>query len=283
MIKNLLPGRFKQQLNKFLQSVILKNSLICALKEQHLKDLSEELSKIVPSIVDQYSTFKVDTAFLDMNVRSLHAFQISLLANIIKQFENPVIVDIGDSAGTHLKYIKGLYGDKKNMRFVGVNLDRAAVEKIRKNGLEAICARAEDLEKYNIGPDIFLCFETLEHLMDPFNFLYRLSSVATAKYLVITVPYLRKSRVGLHHIRQKSDSEICAENTHMLELSPEDWKLVMLHSGWEVIEDKIYLQYPRRHFLRITKALWKKIDFEGFYGVILKKNDKYSSRYKDWR
>jgi hypothetical protein len=118
--------------------------------------------------------------------------------------------------------------------------------------------------------------------MNPCEFLYNLSTKTNAKFLVITVPYLKKSRVGLHHIRQNCDRDNFAENTHILELSPKDWNLLVKHSGWGIIQEKIYLQYPKKSILRLTKSLWKNYDFEGFYGMVLSKNHKWSSKYMDW-
>ena len=181
-----------------------------------------------------------------------------------------------------MSYILGIYSGKKDLECIGVNLDPKAVEKIKARGLAAVNARAEDLPKHDIKADIFLCFEILEHLADPCNFLHSLSANTNAKYLVLTVPYVRHSRVGLHHIRDGRKGPVCAENTHILELSPEDWKLFARHSGWNIVKEKIYLQYPKKSLLRCTQPVWKKGDFEGFYGLILEKDDTWSSQYKDW-
>jgi hypothetical protein len=168
------------------------------------------------------------------------------------------------------------------MHCLSVNLDKKAVERIREKGLEAVCARAEDLPRYNINADIFLCFETLEHLMNPGLFLHELSSKTGADYLIVTVPYLRNSRVGLHHIRGNAEVPMNAENTHIFELDPEDWKVLVRFSGWEIAEEKIFLQYPRRSFFRMLKPLFRKYDFEGFYGLILKRDDTWAALYSDW-
>lgn len=276
--KTFITKSIKPFLKRVLQ-LILRKSLEKAAKQQGLKDLADKLTEIVPDITDQYSTFKVDNPYLEVNVRNLHAFQMSLVN--LEGVERPVIVDIGDSAGTHLQYIVGLYSKKKNIKCLSVNLDIKAVEKIKRKGLEAVQARAEELHKYNVNPDILLCFETLEHLMDPCHFLHELSKT-NAKYLIITAPYLRNSRVGLHHIRGRHKDIVHAENTHIFELSPKDLKLLVEHSGWKIMQEKIYLQYPKRGVFRITKALWERFDFEGFYGMILSRDDTWSSKYKDW-
>ncbi len=280
ILKSFIPKSIKPFLRETLQWM-LKTSIEKASKEQGLKNIADKLTEIVPDITDQYSTFKVDNPYVKVKVRNLHAFQISLFNEIIGEFDKPTIVDIGDSAGTHLQYIMGLH--PKEMQCLGVNLDAQAVKKIKQKGLEAVNARADDLHKYNIDADIFLCFEMLEHLMNPCHFLHELSTKTNAKYMVITVPYLKNSRVGLYHIRGGGVlRDVYAENTHIFELSPKDWKLLVWHSGWNVAQERIFLQYPKRGFLWITKALWKRFDFEGFYGMILTKDNTWSSKYMDW-
>jgi 2-polyprenyl-3-methyl-5-hydroxy-6-metoxy-1,4-benzoquinol methylase len=276
-----------------LREFALRKSIEKALREQGLSQLANKLSEIVPDILHQYSAFKVDTLYLTKKVRGQHAFQISLVQeaiNILKRSakDDLTIADIGDSAGTHIQYIRSLFS-YQNIRTISINLDPEAVKRIKERGFEAICARAEEIgEKYNITADIFLCFETLEHLMNPAEFLYKLSIKTKCKLFVITVPYLRSSRVGLHQIRNLNKQNLSrkkimsAENTHIFELSPEDLQLLFKFAGWSVVFERIYLQYPRKHWLRITKNYWRMFDFEGFYGVILKKDSTWSKLYTGW-
>jgi len=263
---------------------ILVASIRAAVKEQGLENKYKSLSEIVPDISTQYSGFEINTPYLITNVRSMHAFQISLVERAIQCLkiggdEAMTVVDIGDSAGTHLQYLQALY---KGIRALSVNIDNNAVEKIKGKGLEAIQARAEELELYSVNADIFLSFEMLEHLSDPINFLKKLSVSSQCKVFIVTVPYLKRSRIGLHHIRGRGSSMVSAENTHVFELSPNDWKLIFMHTGWSVCYDKIYLQYPKYGLLRLTKGIWQKIDFEGFYGAVLVRDNTYSKLYKDW-
>jgi len=281
ILKSFIPKSIKPFLRETLQ-LVLRISIEKASKQQGLKNIADELTKIVPDITDQYSTFKIDNPYTAVKVRNQHAFQISLVNEIIGEFEKPTIVDIGDSAGTHLQYIIGLHSKNKKIQCLSVNLDAQAVEKIKRKGLEAVNARAEDLHNYNINTDIFLCFEMLEHLMNPCHFLHELSTKTNAKYMVITVPYLQNSRVGLHHIRGGGVRDVYAENTHIFELSPKDWKLIVRHSGWTIAQERIYLQYPKWGLLGFTKPFWRRFDFEGFYGIILTRDNAWSSKYMDW-
>ena len=267
---------------------LVTSSIKSALREQGLLGLYRRLIDIVPDITHQYSDFKIDSKYILTKVKAQHSFQISLANRAIELIDNKgdneelKIIDIGDSFGTHLQYIKALW-PKRQIRAVSVNLDNNAVQRIRQKGLEAVCCRAEDIEKYShSGTDIFLSFEMLEHLIDPIEFLYKLSTKTNGKLFVVTVPYLKTSRVGLRYIRSSNKKISTAENTHIFELSPEDWKLLFQFTGWRVMFEKTYLQYPRRHWMRLTQPYWKKFDFEGFYGVILKRDNSWVSQYQDW-
>ena len=165
---------------------------------------------------------------------------------------------------------------------MSVNLDPEAIKKIKKKGLEAIHARAEDLKKYNVEPDLFLSFQTVEHLNSPVTFLKSITQNTSCNYFLITVPFLSESRVGLEHIRNNIKDSVHAENIHIFELCPEDWKLIFRHTGWQILKENIYRQYPKKHPLRLLKKSWAKYDFEGFYGVILKKDLSWTERYIDW-
>lgn len=265
-------------------------SIRAAAKENGISSVADSLRQIVPDISNQYSTFYLDSDYLKVKVRTQHAFQVklALLAiDLLKEKDTLLIVDIGDSAGTHLKYLETLTRSgslsSKSFRFLGVNCDPTAIEKLKSNHIDAVLCKAEDLwEKHQTIPDLMLSFEMLEHLYDPILFLENTARHAMCDYFVLTVPYLSQSRVGLHHIRHRLHHDVYPENTHIFELSPADWKLIFNHAGWEILEEEIYRQYPYKSWLRFMKYYWKKYDYEGFYGVILKKNLYWSECYKTY-
>ena len=276
----------------FLKKIIKKIlvlSLNSACKEQGLSKLAKKLSEIVPDLTEQYTDFKVEGKYLITKVRSHHAFQISLVLEALGLLGNQdrelSVVDIGDSSGTHLQYLQALIG-KNKIRPVSVNLDPIAVKKIRDKGLEAIESRAEMLHEhpdFSGRVDIFLSFQMLEHLIDPIGFLHTMALKSECEYFVVTVPYLHQSRVGLYQIRdQKLELTFNAERTHIFELCSDDWDLIFRFSGWKIVKSVHYTQYPRRNPLSGLRYLWRKFDFDGFYGVILKKDDSISKRYLDW-
>ena len=285
-LKRILPNRLLPWI-KHVDELIRIKSIRAALREQKLSPFYRQLAEIVPDITHQYTSFALDSEYLKTKVRALHSFQIALASEALQFIhsspeDTPTIVDIGDSAGTHLQYIKGLHQDRP-LRCLSIDVSSEAVRRIKEKGLEAICARAEDLTSLSIEADMFLSFEMLEHLMNPCGFLQGLSEKTNCKAFVVTVPYLARSRVGLHHIRHDQKRNVNPENTHIFELSREDWRLIFRHSGWAIQADKIYLQYPKRSIFRpLWKRYWRHLDFEGFYGAILKPDKSWSSLYDGW-
>jgi len=124
---------------------LLESSIDRAAKRQGLSNLIGRLYDSVPNVTEQYTTFKINSSYLTKKIRAEHAFQISLAIKAIEWLdkEHCNIVDIGDSAGTHIQYLQSLFPDK--VTAVSVNIDETAIIKIRDKGLRAIHARAEEL------------------------------------------------------------------------------------------------------------------------------------------
>jgi hypothetical protein len=273
--------KLKEHVKRILKKIIIA-SLKSAIKEQALDNYLPKLMEAVPDISDQYTYSTVEGEYLNLKCRGLHAFQVRMFEQLLKKkgLNNPKVVDIGDSSGTHMRYLRDICGCADTL---SLNLDDEAVLKIKGKGLAAINCRAEKLAELEVKADIFCTFEMLEHLSDPVRFLYDLTKNEDVKYLYITVPYIRQSRVGLSEIRLNVTCDfLTAEGCHIFELSPDDWEILFRFAGWKVEFRDIYRQYPRFNLLFFTKYLWKRFDFEGFYGVVLSKDDTYSKKYIDW-
>ena len=275
---------------KKIRRFLLVKSLEKSNKQRGGNSLKKRLSEIVPDLGHQYTTFSIDMndKYVVEKVRFQHTFQMSILLKAIrlllnKQKKRIAIVDIGDSSGTHILYLNELIKEFGiEAKTLSVNMDQIAIDKIKKRGLEAILCRAEELHKYNIVADIFFSFQMIEHLIDPIGFLQKLSAKTNGDYLAITVPYVRKSRIGLEHIRHNIKDDVCAESIHIFELSPKDWDLVFQFSGWKILHSDRYTQYPRSGILNLIKFEWRRFDFDGFYGVILERDHRIMNQYKSW-
>lgn len=263
------------------------NSINRALKQQRLLEYIEPLSAIVPDLSYQ-ETSSVGNEYYNFKRRGMHCFQISLLLRAIDSIQctkKISVMDIGDSAGTHMLYLRELLKQQSSdVTTISVNLDPHAIGRISAKGLTAICARAEDVDlQYSI--DLYTTFEMVEHLHDPSYFFYRLAKKGSGRYLLMTVPYLKQSRVGLWNIRQNIHKDIIAEEEHIFELSPEDWMLLALHSGWKTVWHQRYLQYPTGipFYSWQMKRHWRHHDFEGFWGVLFEKDLTFAEHYLDWQ
>ncbi|MFH1395325.1 MAG: methyltransferase domain-containing protein [Candidatus Omnitrophota bacterium] len=263
-------------------------SLKQAVRETKRGDLLEKLRMIVPDeeITGQEFSEKTDTSVSRLKRRVLHSFQCSLMLKALESLPKGrlTVVDIGDSAGTHMRYLSKLTEDKFDIDTISVNLDERAIERIKARGMEAVHCRAEELNLGNTPIDLFTSFQMVEHLHNPSIFFRRLAKKSKGERVLLTVPYVKKSRVGLHHLRNGFCHPIRAEEEHIFELNPNDWTLLFLHSGWSVKHSEIYYQYPKKWPVLswIWAKFWKLTDYEGFWGAILEKDTTYSDCYQDW-
>lgn len=266
---------------------ISKWSISYSVRENKFVELIERLRQITPDISRQELTAMSGyNDYWELKRRALQAFQCNMMLKALEPLtvKNLTVVDIGDSAGTHMLYLKELTKDKFDIDTIGVNLDPAAIEKIKARGQKAVLCRAEDLNLGDKKVDLFTSFQMVEHLHNPAIFFRRLAKRSPCNKIVLTGPYMKSSRVGLHNIRNKVNKSVIAEEEHIFELDPEDWSLLFLHSGWKVTYSQIYYQYPRKIPIvnTILGWFWRKTDFEGFWGVILEKDTTFSDCYQDW-
>uniref|UniRef100_A0A6M3XYL0 Putative methyltransferase n=1 Tax=viral metagenome TaxID=1070528 RepID=A0A6M3XYL0_9ZZZZ len=219
-------------------------------------------------ITDQYSNLKIDTEYLKLNVRAMHALQLKLiekaLSDLLCSYHGINIMDFGDSSGTHCQYIKKMY-PYYEIKTLSVNIDSRAIKRIKEKGLKAIVIEEEELWEIEYK-DMVMSFQVLEHLENPIKVLQDLSTITNK--LVLTVPYVKRSRIGIQNLKNTNP-----ENTHLFELSPTDWKKLFSYSGWTVGSEEIYYQYPKGIPILswVLKKYWQRYDFEGFYGIVLEK------------
>jgi len=265
-------------------------SIESATREQGLRELRDRLRRIIPDISDQY-TRKLDPAeferYWEIKLRSLHAFQVQCLLEALDLIarDNLTVADIGDSSGNHAIYLKALDDPPHISRFISVNLDPVAVQKIRVKGGEAVLCRAEDLNLHDIRPDLLIGLEIIEHLSDPLRFFHNLAATHSVDHVLISVPYRRHSRFGGNLLRYPEEvmpERMTPENVHFFELCPDDWVLLTRFAGYHTVLKRIYWQYPRHGLLRLMAPLWRKLDFEGFLVLLLKRDLSLANRYTGW-
>ncbi len=265
-------------------------SLEAAAGEQGLGETIRRLRTIIPDLRDQYTDFFDDDEYdryWEKKMRHLHAWQVDCVqeALMIIDGQNLVLADIGDSSGNHGIYLKEILEAGQISKVISVNIDPVAIEKVKNKGGEAILSRAEELDLHGVKADLFLSFETVEHLTDPLRFLHDLATRGSSEYLFMSVPYRKTSRFGGFHMRQEESlltDKMTAEEVHIYEFSPEDWVLLARFAGFKPVFTRTYLQYPKRSPLRLLAPLWRKLDFEGFFGVLLKRDLGLAVKYTGW-
>lgn len=122
-----------------------------------IKDLGVDLS-------DQYTKQAEMTDYRTWKMETQQAFQIYFTLKAVHYLDNVGIisddkrlslVDIGDSAGNHLKYLRHkLQGKYPDIEAVSVNLDSVAVEKIRARGVQRYCAEQRIIRRVCLCPSI---------------------------------------------------------------------------------------------------------------------------------
>lgn len=274
--------------------------LLCVQKRKGYGSFQTIINECSVNLLEQYTdnpSSDIDEHYKNYYISKLvneHAFQAQFTFESIKEIvkgnntgaDRPfVIVDIGDSAGSHLKYQRKLLaGMIDDVRTISVNLDPAAVDRIRKGGGEAVLCRAEDYRPDGLDVDVYLSYEMVEHLHNPAIFFYKLAKSNNGRFMVVTVPYRKHSRVAVDNSMNHTNYDtITAENEHIFELSPKDWKRLLWHSGWKIRSEDIYYQYPRHSPLTPLYArIWDMNDFEGFYAMFLERDMSAANKYSDW-
>jgi len=290
---NIIKAKLRPGARKItkLRSYLLTKSLIKSNEQRGERDLKERLTQIVPDLTYHYTGTIIDknNTYLVEKVRCLHTFQIMMALKAIQRLiehrrkEEITIVDIGDSSGTHIQYLKGITKDLDiELKTLSVNLDPVAIDKIKSKRFPALLCRAEELDKHNVNGDILLSFQMLEHLIDPISLLHSMSINTGCYFFVVTVPYIRKSRVRLRYVRDMTNIDVLAGADHVFELSPEDWDPIFQVSGWKKVYSERYTQYPHKGILQMMKYEWRRYDFDGFYGVILERDHSIMNRYRAW-
>ena len=174
------------------------SQMFLCLKYQEKKLGYDRIEKVFDSLnidlSDQYSYSNGLSEYTKKKIQLEHSFQVSFTAKLIKQlikcdkipnYKGKVnVVDIGDSAGTHIRKLRAaLERDNIAIDGVSVNLDPIAIEKIRSNGGKAVLCRAEDY-KADERVDIYMSFEMVEHLHNPAIFFHNIAKADNAAHTI---------------------------------------------------------------------------------------------------
>ncbi len=162
---------------------------------------------------------------LRLGVRYFHAWRVERLrARIGTALAESTVLDVGDSDGLMLRAL-GKSG-------TAVNALPGAIDHIRSNGVEAVLSKGESLPFEDSSFDHVLCFQTLEHVEDPYALLVELARVARRRVFV-SIPGVRRTHVLPHDVSAPRGTE------HCFELDREDFIALTTHTPLEVVWDDV--------------------------------------------
>lgn len=266
---------------KFLSVIAVKKAIR---ENSALNEVWKESFNTFPSFHDHFGTIILDDE-AELRIRMLISAQVVFLKKVIDELPEADrklnFLDVGDSDGSLRLLFEKKY-PKLLSENLGINLQQSVVDEMNRNGLKAECIDAMDLHKQNRKYDLVSVFETMEHLPNPIGFLENISMVVKDR-LIISVPLIANSRLNLGYLDPKwpKSKTPTIATTHIFELDPEDLKKIFWHTGWEIDFDWRVRPFPKYGPLNwILKFIWRRISFEGWYFVSLKRNEKFSSQYK---
>jgi SAM-dependent methyltransferase len=137
------------------------------------------------------------------------------------------VVDVGCNTGHIAAQIKA-------KRVVGVDYDRAAIERGRKlfPHVELVCAHAGAYLSAGHKFDVAILSHVLEHIDEPEELLSRLSTNLT----YVEVPDFEAS--PLNAVRVKRGRRAYSDNDHVVEWDRNDLKALFSHCGFRVIDEE---------------------------------------------
>jgi 2-polyprenyl-3-methyl-5-hydroxy-6-metoxy-1,4-benzoquinol methylase len=274
-MKNLIKNTFY-----LISKIAVKRAIQ---QDQVLNEVWNLSLKVLPDLGNHYAIVKLSDE-AELRVRMLTCAQVAFLKRVVVKLSasnrKKTYLDVGDSDGSVRLLFENKYPEL-SLKSMGINLQKKAVDNIKKQGLDAECIDAMDLYKQGRVYDIVSVFETLEHLSNPIGFLQSIRPVVKER-LIISVPLIVNSRISLAYLNRKWPKlqMPTIANNHIFELSPKDLTKIFWHTGWEVEDQWEVRTFPKHGPLGwLMKYAWRKISFEGWYFVSLLKNDKFASQY----
>jgi SAM-dependent methyltransferase len=216
MIRRLLVGDPASLVEKLLRRRLAEDTAAA----QYLESLTDE-----QALIHYGGEEKPLAGHLRLGVRYFHAWRVERLrARLGDELEASTVLDVGDSDGLMLRAL-GKSG-------TAVNALPGAIEHIRSNGVEAVLARGETLPFADASFDHVLCFQTLEHVEDPYALLVELARVARRRVFVSIPGVLRT------HVLPR-DASAPRGTEHCFEFDRDDFIALTTHTPLEVVWDDV--------------------------------------------
>lgn len=203
-----------------------------------------------------------DNSFSETNV---YGRAIQLLSDYCRRGADLVHLDIGCGYGSIAPHIRSL-----GLFYVGVDLDSAAVNAVRKKGFEAHEINLTDeskslsqLEAILSGRDLssVTILDTLEHVISPLDVLRALRSLTGTQQvpLIISVPNITHRENATKLVAGRFDYTVdgLLDHTHITHFSRDTLSRMTRQAGFvEIAKNDTKVLYPDRDLQRDPEATW---------------------------
>lgn len=167
-----------------------------------------------------------DQVVVDEYLNKVKAYFIAKRVMILKErigedLNHCKILDAGDSNGVILRNLQ-----KKG---IGMNVSWDAAKNITKNGIQAICAKIDEIPLQFKSFDYVILFQTLEHLPNPIQVLRDIAKICKKK-LFISIPYV--PRTYIHEAFY--DPGRPRYQHHIFEFCEGDFEKIITHTSFNI-------------------------------------------------
>jgi SAM-dependent methyltransferase len=195
-------------------------------EESHLKPLVEAMTDEQARIHFGEGEL-LETEHLRRVVRYFYAWRVyTLRQRIGRRLADAQILDVGDTDGLILKHL-GKPG-------IGLNLSPATIRNIESNGIEARLGDSHTLPFKDHSFDYVFCFETLEHVENPYQVLMELARVCKPDGRVfVSIPWVPRTFI---HPRNPDHPRGAM---HIFEFCRDDFAALITHTPLRVVWEDI--------------------------------------------
>ena len=154
------------------------------------------------------------------------------------------ILEVGCTSDLFLKEVEA---DKK----MGLNFLDVCCEQIERQGIRSVKANADTIPLPEKSVDVVICYQMLEHSLNPIKVLRELERISKG-LILLSIPWVLKTNIRSKYHGGQPDGRPMSEY-HIFEFSEEDFRRILSHTNLKVEGYKKLLNY--RHFQ--TPLLYK--------------------------
>jgi len=203
------------------------------------------------------------------------------IENLIKaisryQINMNTLIDIGAGFGTFCQQIKRKIPFK---RVIAVEPDHVLAESCKKKGIETLESFFEEIRIQNLKADVITCFEIIEHVFSPNEFLSTINHYMKPNSLLyFTTPNIK----GFDMIVLQEKSDNITAPDHLNYFHPESISTLLKKIGLDVLEISTPGQLDTDIVRKKVENGILSLDNNPFFRYIFVENDKRLSSFQSW-